>query len=52
MECSGVLKNLSMMRAILTSDGVIVEERQIVRLKKEIEYLTDELQYGKINSKN
>jgi len=30
---------------ILTSDDVIFEERQIARLKKEIEHLTDELQY-------
>ncbi|MGD0645798.1 MAG: hypothetical protein ABSA75_12910 [Candidatus Bathyarchaeia archaeon] len=34
-----------MMKTILTSDGVILEERQIARLKKEIEYLIDELQY-------
>ena len=34
-----------MMKTILTSDGVIVEERQIGRLKKEIEHLNDELHY-------
>ncbi len=36
---------MSMMRTILTSDGVMVEERQIGRLKKEIEQLNNELQY-------
>lgn len=34
---------MSMMKIILTSDTVMCEERQIVRLKKEIEYMTDEL---------
>ena len=36
---------MSMMKMILASDGVIVEERQIARLKKEIDYMTEELQY-------
>jgi len=30
---------------ILTSDNVIIEERQIVQLKEEIESLTNELTY-------
>lgn len=32
-----------MMKIALTSDTVICEERQIVRLKREIENMTDEL---------
>jgi hypothetical protein len=36
---------MSMMKMMLTSDNAIVEERQIVQLKEEIEYLTDELHY-------
>jgi hypothetical protein len=36
---------MSMMKTILTSDGVIIEERQIARLKKEIDYMNEELQY-------
>lgn len=36
---------MSMMKTILTSDGVVIEERQIARLKKEIKCMTDELQY-------
>ena len=36
---------MSMMKQILTSDGVVVEERQIGRLRKEIEHLSEELQY-------
>ena len=36
---------MNKMKMILTSDGIIFEERQIARLKKEIEYLIDELQY-------
>jgi hypothetical protein len=34
-----------MMKTILASDGAIVEERQIARLRKEIEHMNDELQY-------
>jgi hypothetical protein len=41
----GVVKKMSMMKTILTSDGVIIEERQIARLKKEIDYMNEELQY-------
>ncbi|MGA3060498.1 MAG: hypothetical protein ABSD92_09025 [Candidatus Bathyarchaeia archaeon] len=36
---------MSMMKTIFASEGPVVEERQIDRLKKEIKYLTDELQY-------
>ena len=36
---------MSMMKMILSSEGATVEERQIVRIKKEISSLTDELQY-------
>ena len=36
---------MSMMKTILTSDGVVIEERQIARLKKEIDYMNEELQY-------
>ena len=43
---------MSMMKTILASDGVIIEERQIARLKKEIEYMNDELQYRQAKLKN
>jgi hypothetical protein len=45
IEHCEVTKEMSMMKMILASDGVIVEERQIGRLKKEIEHLNDELEY-------
>jgi hypothetical protein len=44
IQCCGV-KKMSMMKMILTSDNVIIEERQIVQLKEEIESLTNELTY-------
>ena len=36
---------MSMMKMMLSSDDVIVEERQVFLLKKEIEQLNGELQY-------